>query len=427
MKVTGIILCGFFTTCVCASAVTDVVLSCEFVEDSVGLHAFTRTPATFILREVSIVSDESQEALTPFVPPPNLDPRAIMFESKASSFEIPNADVLLHAHCNEQEVMCEISSYAPHGLKERFGSDHFLVSINVEGGAFGTLLIMRAVQPVNDHSGLMHDVLGLPLTRDGTLLTEVSFLVFSTFKSLTAPLRGVCFLNCGFKHQDVSPDEEVHIEWHQQNRGQGKKVVKMVTRLNNPEGSAVFHHGSGQLSMNATQVVSEGNASVTLNNLKVTDEGAYICSVTVGPFQGQQVVHLHVVQPPSVSLSEKKLVLKGNAAQTLSCHCNKYYPLAAQVEWLSHVPTDEEPAVFPDQGSLSSHRKEGDGTYSLSSHLVVPPSVAPGTRITCRVSHPALDTPVSVSVLVEHLEPDDYWWVLSILGITVVFFYQLIR
>ncbi|XP_061675784.1 tapasin-related protein [Syngnathoides biaculeatus] len=427
MKLTGIILCGFFATCACASGVADIVLSCKFVENSLGQHALTWTPATLILREVIIGSDESLEALTPFVPPPNVDPRVIILESKASSFEIPNAAVLLHANCNEQEVMCEISSYTRHGSKEGLGPDDFLVSIVVEGGAFSTLLILRVIPLVKDQSGLIHDVLGLSLTQDGMLLTEVSFLVFSTFKSLTAPLRGFCLLNCGFRHQDVSPDEEVNIEWYQQDRGRGQKVVKMVTRLNDPEGSAVFHPGSGQLSNNAVQVVSEGNASVTLNNLKVTDEGAYICSVTVGPFRGQQVVKLHVAQPPSVSLSKKKLILKGNTAQTLSCHCSQYYPLEAQVEWLSQAPTDEKPLAFPDQGSLSSHRKHGDGTYSLSSHLVVPPGVAPGTRITCRVSHTALDAPVSVSVLVEHLDADDYLWVLSILGITVLFFYQLIR
>nr|XP_061790006.1 tapasin-related protein-like [Nerophis lumbriciformis] len=430
MTVTGIILCGFFTTYVCASEVADVVLSCEFMEDSIepqANSAFTRIPATLILREVFIGPDESLESLTPFVPPPNPDLRAIILESKASSFEIPNANVLLHADCNEQEVLCEISRYAPNGLRERSGSDHFLVSLDVKGGDFGALLILRAVSPVDGQLGLTHNELGLPLSNTGTLLTEVNFLVFSTLKSLSAPLRGAGLLTCGFKHKDMPLDEEVQIEWRQQHRGQGQKVMEVMAKLNDLEGSAVVHHVSRDSSIDTTRILSEGNASVTLNNLKVTDEGSYICAINIGSFYGQQVVNLNVVQPPSVSLSEDKIVLKANTEQTLSCHCSKYYPLDAQMEWLSQSPTDEEPIVFPHQGSLSSHRKQSDGTYSLSSHLVVPSDLTPGTRIICKVSHPALDSPVSVSLLVEQLEPDDYRWMLSLLGITVVFFYQLMK
>lgn len=76
-----------------------------------------------------------------------------------------------------------------------------------------------------------------------------------------------------------------------------------------------------------------------------------------------------------------------------------------QMEWSYLSPTDTEPTVFPDQGSLSGHRQHGDGTYSLSSHLTVPSSIVPGTKIICTVSHLALDTPLSVSVLVESPQP----------------------
>lgn len=55
-------------------------------------------------------------------------------------------------------------------------------------------------------------------------------------------------------------------------------------------------HWSKNSSMDGALVVSEGNASVTLNNIQVTDEGAYICYVTIGPYHGQQVVNLQVVR-----------------------------------------------------------------------------------------------------------------------------------
>ncbi|XP_026173312.1 tapasin-related protein [Mastacembelus armatus] len=427
-----VILFGCFMTCVCADGFADVVLSCAFVEEGVGLGGmgggahFTRTPATLVLRAVAVAPDESLETLTPFVPPSIPDPDLILFESKASSPEIPNADVLLHADCNEQQVMCEISRYSPRGSQESSDPAYFMVSLNVEGVEFSTSLILQALTVDKNPSTVIQNKLGLPLSQSGTLLTEVIFLVFSHIKSVTAPLRGDVLLNCGFKQQDTPLSQEVGIEWRLQHRGKGWKVLEMKTRLEDTDENTVVHVDRSGSSIDAAQVVGEGDVSLTLNKLRIMDEGTYICTVSLGHFHAQQVIQLHVIQPPDVSLSEEKLVLK-KSFQTLSCHCSKYYPLDAQMEWSSLSPTDTEPKVSPDQGSLSSHRQHGDGTYSLSSHLTVASSLTPGTKITCRVSHPSLDAPVSVSVLVESPEPDSYWWFLGFLIVTVLFFYQVMR
>ncbi|XP_044064967.1 tapasin-related protein [Siniperca chuatsi] len=433
MMMIEVIVFGYFLTCVCADGVADVVLSCTLVEEGGGLggmgtgNLFTRTPATLVLRNVAVASDESLETLTAFVPPSVPDPDAILLEATVSSPEIPNADVLLHADCNEQEVMCEISRYSPRGSQESSDPAYFMVSLNVEGVEFGTVLILQTLVLNKDQSTLIQNKLGLPLSQSGTLLTEVIFLVFSHIKSVSAPLRGDVLLNCGFKQQKIPLAQEVGIEWRLQHRGKGNKVLEMKTRLDDAEGSTVVHAERRGSSMDAAQLVGEGNASVTLTKLKVLDEGTYICTVSIGLFHAQQVIQLHVIQPPDVSLSEEKLVLETKSPQTLSCHCTKYYPLDAQMEWLFLSPVDTEPTMFPDQGSLSSHRQHGDGTYSLSSHLTVPSSVSPGTKITCKVSHPALSEPLSLSLMVESPEPDSYWWVLGFLIITVIFFYQVMR
>ncbi|KAE8288959.1 Tapasin [Larimichthys crocea] len=212
---------------------------------------------------------------------------------------------------------------------------------------------------------------------DAILLeAKVIFLVFSHIKSVSAPLRGDALLKCGFKQQETPLAQEVGVEWRLQHRGKGRKVLEMKTRLDDAEGSTVVFAERTGSSIEATQVVGEGDASLTLNKLKILDEGTYICTVSIGHFHAQQVIQLHVIQPPEVSLSEEKLVLKANSPQTLSCHCAKYYPLDSQMEWSFLSPTDTEPTVFQDQGSLSSHRQHGDGTYSQSSHLTVPSSVS---------------------------------------------------
>uniref|UniRef100_A0A3Q2QN29 TAP binding protein like n=1 Tax=Fundulus heteroclitus TaxID=8078 RepID=A0A3Q2QN29_FUNHE len=424
---------GCFLTFVNADGVADVVLSCSLVEEGAGLGGmgggalFTRTPATLVLRDVPVGPDESLDTLTPFVPPSVPDPDLILFENKVSSAEIPNAVMLLHADCNELEVMCEISRYAPRGLPERSDPAYFMVSLSVEGLDISTSLILQTLPVEKDQSTLTQNKLSLPLSQSGTLQTKVIFLVFSNINSVSAPLRGDVLLNCGFKQEETSLAPEVGLEWRLQHRGKGRKVLEMKRELDNTEGATVVHGERKGSSVDAAQALREGNVSMSLTELKVGDEGTYICTVNLGNFHAQQVIQLHIVQPPQVSLSEEKLILQKSSPQTLSCHCAKYYPLDTQMEWFFLPPTESEPKLFPNQGSLSSHRQHGDGTFSLSSHITIPPSFSPGTKITCKVSHPAMDEPLYVSIVVESPQPDSYWWVLGFLVVTVLFFYQVMK
>ncbi|XP_023820231.1 tapasin-related protein isoform X1 [Oryzias latipes] len=427
-----IIFFGLFITCVNADGAADVVLSCALVEEGSGLSGmeggalFSRTPATLVLRDVAVGPEEPLEMLSPFVPPSVPDPELFLFEASVTSPDIPNTDRLLHADCNELEVLCEISRYSSKGLQDSSDQTFFMVSITVEELDFSISLILETL-PVEKHqSTLMHNKLGLPLSQSGTLLTKAIFVVFSNTKSLSAPLRGNVVLDCGFKQQEVPLAHQVDVEWRLQHRGKGWKVLDLKTTLDDPEGvHADVNVERKDSSMNAGLVVREGNVSLTLPALKVSDEGTYICTVSIGHFHAQQVIQLHIIQPPHISLSEEKLMLK--TPQTLKCFSRNYYPLDAQMEWLFVSPTATEPELFKDQGSLTSHRQHSDGTFSLSSHLVVPPAVPPGTKIICRVSHVGLDAPLDVSVLVETPKIDSYWWFLGFLIVTILFFYQVMK
>lgn len=89
-----------------------------------------------------------------------------------SSPEIPHADVLLHADCNEQEVTCEMSRYSPHGSGKSSDIAYLMVSLNVEGVKFSTVIILQTLAVKKDESTLIQNKLGLPLSQSGTLLTE---------------------------------------------------------------------------------------------------------------------------------------------------------------------------------------------------------------------------------------------------------------
>lgn len=89
-----------------------------------------------------------------------------------SSPEIPNADLLLHADCNEQEVTCEISRYSPRGCQESSDLAYFMVSLSVEELDFSTSLILQTQSVERTQSTLVQNKLGLPLSQSGTLQTK---------------------------------------------------------------------------------------------------------------------------------------------------------------------------------------------------------------------------------------------------------------
>uniref|UniRef100_A0A673HZ57 Tapasin-related protein-like n=1 Tax=Sinocyclocheilus rhinocerous TaxID=307959 RepID=A0A673HZ57_9TELE len=393
----------------------DVVLSCSLIEEGGGMGGmmggamFKRTASTLVFRDLVGNDDLSPELVTPYNPPETPNADDLIFELTLPSIQIPNADLLLHADCNEQEVVCEISRYAPRGAELDSLPAHFIGSVQLEGGGISLTLVLQTLHSETTQSDthpLMQSKLNLPLSQSGTLLTEVVFVVFSRVPSIVAPIGGDVLLDCGFRQKNSIPGQDVALEWRIQHRGNGRKILDIKARETETDvGQDLFVDREGT-SAEADLLVRDGNATLTLKRLKVTDEGTYICTVGSGEFQTQQIVQLHITQPPRIALSEEKLIFQDSTPQKLSCHCDRYYPLDVQVEWFSQAPSEEEPVSLSKESSLSSHRQHSDGTYSLSSHLTLRPDKnPPGTVITCRVSHPALETPSDATLTVDKPNP----------------------
>ncbi|XP_062393610.1 tapasin-related protein-like [Sardina pilchardus] len=377
-----------------ALGATDVVLPCFFVEEGRG-GQFNRTPATLVLRDLPVDID-SDSALDSVTPPEKPSADDLIFEVKGSSVEIPDADTLLHAN-----YRCEISRYIPRGSDPDAPPSHFIGYLQVEGGGISLTMVLQVL--TNETVPLIQSKLELPLSQSGTLLTEVVFVVFSRSPSLSAPLGGDAQLDCGFRQKDSSPVGEIGLEWWLQYRGNGRKVLEMstVAEGEGEEAGPTVSPGRDGASIDPALAVEEGNVSISLTKLKVVDEGTYICTVTSGMFQTQQIVQLQITQPPTVSLSEEMVVYQDEPAQKLSCHCKSYYPLDVQVEWLSLSSSEAEPIEITDGASLSSHRQHSDGTYSITAHLMLCLSAhPPGTSVTCRVTHQAQSAEVNVCTIV---------------------------
>ncbi|KAK2903348.1 hypothetical protein Q8A67_008061 [Cirrhinus molitorella] len=416
----------------------DVVLSCSLIEEGGGMGGmmggamFKRTPSTLVFKDLVGNDGLSPELVTPYNPPETPNADDLIFEMTLPSIEIPNADLLLHADCNEKEVVCEISRYVPRGAEMDSLPAHFIGSVQLEGGGISLTLVLQTLHSEtaqSDTEPLMQSKLNLPLSQSGTLLTEVVFVVFSRVPSVVAPIGGDALLDCGFRQKNSIPGQDVALEWRIQHRGNGRKILDMTARETETDIGQDLFLDRNDTSAEADLLVRDGNASLTLRRLKVTDEGTYICTVGSGEFQTQQIVQLHITQPPRITLSEEKLIFQDATPKKLSCHCHRYYPLDVQVEWFSQAPSEEEPVSLSKDSSLSSHRQHSDGTYSLSSHLTLRPDKnPPGTVITCRVSHPSLETHSDATLTVDEPEPEiAFWTVVLMVAISVVFLYQAFR
>lgn len=129
-----------------------------------------------------------------------------------TSPDIPNADRLLHADCNELEVMCEVSRYSSKELQDSSDQTFFMVSITVEELDFSISLILETLPVEKTQSTLMQSKLNLPLSQSGTLLTKgTSLSVFCFFNFFMCNLFSflsffcLCYSNicCVFQLKDL--------------------------------------------------------------------------------------------------------------------------------------------------------------------------------------------------------------------------------
>lgn len=222
------------------------------------------------------------------------------------------------------------------------------------------------------------------------------------------------------------------LEWRRQHRGSGRSLFR-------------YHVGNAGLTaqpkvhVDVEQLLGNGDASLTLQEATVNDEGTYICLVSTAQHQVQHNIQLLVSgkegtersprcsqyslsqeacgwmpfvfpsqfltqsipyflpEPPRVRVFPTEASLKRDETITLTCNIAGYYPLDISVSWTRKTPEDEV-EISPSNTRFSSHRQSQDGTYSINSYLSVnlATAQAPATY-TCHVSHVALEAPISIS------------------------------
>ncbi|XP_072277667.1 natural cytotoxicity triggering receptor 3 ligand 1-like [Pyxicephalus adspersus] len=130
-----------------------------------------------------------------------------------------------------------------------------------------------------------------------------------------------------------------------------------------------------------------GIASLTLHNVRKSDEGEYRCVVYVSGNKLQAVRTLEVSAKPVVTLSSKEVTITLGNEQSVICYVDKFYPESVKIRWEKHSAFAV--SALDKQTCTSVPTPDGDGTFNVTSLMSVKPSSLrdDGDQYSCIVSH----------------------------------------
>eukprot|EP00079_Xenopus_tropicalis_P031741 XP_017945512.1 PREDICTED: uncharacterized protein LOC101734786 [Xenopus tropicalis] len=137
-----------------------------------------------------------------------------------------------------------------------------------------------------------------------------------------------------------------------------------------------------------------GDASLSLANVSISDEGIYRCHVIYQQQPRDTRVILEVLVPPQIRIPSK--VISKNKENTLICTANGFYPVDIDVSWYKdnkHL-TDSQ---------LDKPERNPDGTYRVRGTVTLPPMDGQlDHNFSCRVQHHSLQQPLQEDAQLEY-------------------------
>ncbi|XP_070659687.1 natural cytotoxicity triggering receptor 3 ligand 1 [Bos indicus] len=172
--------------------------------------------------------------------------------------------------------------------------------------------------------------------------------------------------------------------------------------------------------------LQKGDASLQLPRVQLEDAGEYRCELVVTPQKAQGSVWLKVVAQPVSNLSEQ-VMMKHNKDRHILCTSSGFYPEHINITWKKWTQNDCHFREFSKNITTDHIVKNEDGTFNITSHLSLKPSLEDnGTIYQCVVWHVSLPTIQSLDFqLILHPESEKKTDWLSI-GMIVVIIIGLI-
>uniref|UniRef100_A0A1B8Y3X1 Ig-like domain-containing protein n=1 Tax=Xenopus tropicalis TaxID=8364 RepID=A0A1B8Y3X1_XENTR len=142
------------------------------------------------------------------------------------------------------------------------------------------------------------------------------------------------------------------------------------------------------------EAANNGDVSVSLANVSISDGGIYRCLVIYSPEKKEKEVLLEIFAPPVIRIPNK--VIQKNKENTLTCTASGFYPVDIDVSWYKdnkHL-TDSQ---------LDKPERNPDGTYRVRGTVTLPPMDGQMDHyVSCRVQHRSLQQPLQEDAQLEY-------------------------
>ncbi|CAL8371605.1 unnamed protein product [Gadus morhua 'NCC'] len=387
-------------------------LACTFIDERVFLNNEGH-------RETEL---HPRDALLQFGPAggPPVNPHTITFLITASRVDLRSYIV----GGSPEHLECEIRRYSMRGIQGVWPSKGampydlwFTCTVKHPEDSFTFTGYLRHTPSQPPSS--MDDYDSFPPIGDRELITASASMVLHTRSVvLKVALRSQQKLQCRFSVDHKGP--KFKVGWRAQIKGDWVELYSHDSHSGVTRGSGVNQKG----------LLSTGDATLSIPFVKISSEGKYVCSVSVGQLDASLDLALHVYEPPSVSLNVgPELALQAGAEQKVVCEAEGYYPLDVEMEWYQEPPGEPKDyrvgAPLPTKLNnvlLSSHRHNREGTYALSAFFYYRAALLDtGRRFTCRVMHRSLRTPVRIGFTLLVHEPTSWSFYLAVVSTLVIF------
>ncbi|XP_075175661.1 uncharacterized protein LOC142246484 [Anomaloglossus baeobatrachus] len=137
------------------------------------------------------------------------------------------------------------------------------------------------------------------------------------------------------------------------------------------------------------EATKDGNASLTLDKVTLSDDGTYSCLVVYSPDQIQKDIVLEVQVRPMV-IPHNKPVRK-ESENTLLCEASGFFPPDIEISWTLD-------GKIQNNSFLGEPVENKDGTYNVTSSVTFTPTPEAKT-LSCTVHHASLHQPLQEDLL----------------------------
>ncbi|XP_058519275.1 natural cytotoxicity triggering receptor 3 ligand 1 isoform X1 [Ochotona princeps] len=139
--------------------------------------------------------------------------------------------------------------------------------------------------------------------------------------------------------------------------------------------------------------LKNGDASLYLPAVQLSDAGEYFCKVVVTPEKDEKSVQLEVVATPTSKIFLDQAPENSRQCARIVCKCSGFYPDSVNITWEICLQKAAQPLPISEGIFTGPHVQNGDGTFNVTSYLTLKsPLEDAGAMYQCVVSHVSLCT-----------------------------------